>query len=642
MRKFVSSTLLTILLGSSVATATTIVNTSLFLDNRFNDITFTAEGPRLQIGAFISDTLGVPDNIVSVRAEHTTTGNSYRLFFSPRGNFSTPTSAPYLRSRNINLVPLSDRAGRYSISVLNQQGDVVLRTTHFLTATEQLGIPSNLQITGSALVPTVTSDPVPGADQYQLRIWDSDIERIYNSPLSSTPVFTVPSGILNPENSYSFSVRGLDFDSFGNLERRSATFLPYVTPLPPTPPVISGRLDPNKPTIVVTHGWQPDTGGPRDFWWTDMAQNIANRKIAGGDPSNPETYGDVYNIIAYEWADAFLGSSFTDALAFNRVKATVPNHGSALAKLLVQELGVTYNKDIHFIGHSFGSIVNATATNLLTKVPGWDVEQFTILDAPLRTPFIDYPINYFKNTLPETKVKYVDNYYGNPLLFATGAPFCDLTNLTCAYEKSLTFRGHSGVREYYAETITDPLIGDGFFYDALGGGKAARPNSPWDPRSGETLLVALLNPVIDDAWIQVGDVTLLFNEARLFSSSPAGIATSLLIPENTEYLSFDFLFLDALGDEFLTVLIDEITVFSFLASSFFQPDTYQNSGLLPIEEFAGGTHKLTFWLLGQSGVELGIKNIAFIGSEAVPEPGTVLLFLFGLVIMWRSKKVRVG
>lgn len=611
--------------------ATAITGTSLFLDNRFNDITFGSQGARLHVEARVDDGLGVPGNIVSVRATHAASGHQYNLGYAAKGNFSTPTFAPYIRSRLYSSVPAIDRTGRYIIEALNAQGAVVSRQTQFLSATEQLSTPSNLHFSGSKLAPHVTADAVAGADQYQLRIWDSDDNRLYNSPPQPDPTFAVPAGILSQSSSYAIAINAQDHDSFGNLERRSVTFAPYVTPLPPTPPVMTGKLDPSKPTIVVTHGWQPGTPDP---WWTGMATDIANRKIAGVNPPDRDTYGETHNIVAYTWADAFND-------AFLEVDATVPNHGSALGTLLRQGLGAGYNDDIHFIGHSFGSGVNAHAVNLLTKAYGWNVEQFTVLDAP------PVPSDYFRRILPEGQVNYVDNYYGDArnrlgVRTAFGDTICSSSNEDCAYNRLLPGRDHSGVRKYYADTVANPSLLDGFYFDALGGGLAARPNSPWDPGADETPLIAVLQPEFNAAWIPVGNVTLLANEARLFPSSPAAIATSLFIPDDADYLSFDFLFEHALGDEFLTVLLDDTPVFSFLASSVFQPDTYQNSGFLPIDLFAGGTHKLTYWLDGDPGMELGLRNIAFSGSAAVPEPGTAFLFLPALVLLWRLGGVRRG
>ncbi len=620
--------------------ATAITGTSLFLDNRFNDITFGSQGARLHVEARVDDVLGVPDNIVSVRATHATSGHQYNLGYAAKGNFSTPTFAPYIRSRLYSSVPAIDRTGRYIIEALNAQGAVVSRQTQFLNAAEQLSTPSNLHFSGSnRLAPHVTADAVAGADQYQLRIWDSADNRLYNSLRQPGPTFAVPAGILSQSNSYAIAIEALDLDGFGNLERRSVTFAPYVTPLPPTRPVVSGLFDKNKPTIVVTHGWQPGLVTPDDVWWRDMINDISKRPLAGTNPPDRDTYGETYNIGAIEWGDAYKGISFTDVVGFLQAKASVSSNGSALAQRLVQELGADYKNEIHFIGHSLGTIVNAAAVDALTDGPyNWNIGQFTILDAPLKLPLIDYPKDYFRRVLPENAVNYVDNYYGTSSL-AVGADICG--NTDCAYNRPLD-RSHSGVREYYGETIANPSIQDGFFYDLAGGGGAARPNSPWDPGAEETPLVAVLQPELNAAWIPVGNVTLLANEARLFPSSPAAIATSLFIPDDADYLSFDFLFEHALGDEFLTVLLDDTPVFSFLASSVFQPDTYQNSGLLPIDQFAGGIHKLTYWLDGDPGMELGLRNIAFSGSAAVPEPGTAFLFLPALIVLWRLGGVRRG
>lgn len=608
---FAVATAMVLLTGN--ARATEIDNTFLFLDNRLNDITFGAQGPRLQIEAGIFDPLGVPGNISGVTATHAVSGNSYALFFSPVGNFSTPTFGPYIRSRTINSFPVGDRTGSYVINVFNAQFEIIQDITHFLAAAEQLAVPSNIQFSGDLLAPMVEADPVSGADFYQLRIWDSDINRILNSSLSTIPSFTVPAAILATGQSYSVSVRGLDFDASGNLERRSAIFAPYVTPTQPSQGTISGVLDPQKPTIVITHGWQP-TDAPT-FWWETMADNIAGRQLSS-DPS--KTHGNAYNIVQFVWPDAFQGDNVRDREAFLRVRATVDNNGSALAKFLRQELGSDYDKTLHFIGHSFGTIVNAVAAQFLTS-GGWTVDQFTILDAPLLTPYPDYPREYFREVLPAGSVLYVDNYVGGVVrgLKSFGANICSIFNKDCAYNTLLSDRDHSGVHEFYTQTINDSTIQDGFFYSEDGGGKAIRPNSPWDPDPEDTMFVALANPQIDAQWVQVGDVTIFVNEALLRVSSPAGIATSLFIPEFAEFISFDFAFDNALDGDFLSMFIDNTSLFSFLAGSAFEPGTFQNSGLLPIDVFAGGERKIVFWLQGDSGAELRIRNIVIRGRDGV-------------------------
>ena len=48
-----------------------------------------------------------------------------------------------------------------------------------------------------------------------------------------------------------------------------------------------------------------------------------------------------------------------------------------------------------------------------------------------------------------------------------------------------------------------------------------------------------------------------------------------------------------------------------------EPATFQNSGLLPVDALAGSERKIVFWLQGDSGAELRIRNIIIRGRDGV-------------------------
>ena len=122
---------------------------------------------------------------------------------------------------------------------------------------------------------------------------------------------------------------------------------------------VSGvALDPNKKTIVLTHGWNSSS----DDWPLSMA----NQFVAAGISAN---------LIAWDWRD--------DAKQFWPQTALLktPAQGNALGKNLLQILGAGYNQPIHFIGHSFGTLVNAAAAEYLhTNGFAWTNTQMTLLD----------------------------------------------------------------------------------------------------------------------------------------------------------------------------------------------------------------------------------------------------------------------
>lgn len=217
------------------ATASTITYTALFLDNRQTASSFGSSGTFLQIEAGIFDPLGVPGNINTVYATHTHTGQSYFMPFRPFGNFTTPTFGPYFALPSYGSVPLSSRSGQYDIFAVNNQGDTVSATTHALFANLPLNFARNISIEGPTQTPTIRWDPVPGANAYELRIWDVSGNLLYDTPWVGSPSFAVPTGILSPNSNYHFGIISLDLDSGGNIERRSFYWRDYSTTPPPPP-----------------------------------------------------------------------------------------------------------------------------------------------------------------------------------------------------------------------------------------------------------------------------------------------------------------------------------------------------------------------------------------------------------------------
>ncbi len=130
---------------------------------------------------------------------------------------------------------------------------------------------------------------------------------------------------------------------------------PPPPPLAPTPDNlkvwISGMwqnvpLDPTKITIVLTHGWRSSDGA----WPTTMAQQLS---------TGLNSISSQANIVAWDWQSEAAG------INLNNAYSRTPAQGEALAQALYQSLGAAYTKQLHFIGHSLGSLVNAKAANYL-------------------------------------------------------------------------------------------------------------------------------------------------------------------------------------------------------------------------------------------------------------------------------------
>lgn len=103
-----------------------------------------------------------------------------------------------------------------------------------------------------------------------------------------------------------------------------------------------------KMTVVLTHGWNSNP----NVWATNMVALM----IAGGFANA--------NFVAWDWAGA--ADTVRPSSAGNRT----PNQGEALGLALSNALGSSYGRPLHFIGHSFGTLVNARAANFLHEKTG--------------------------------------------------------------------------------------------------------------------------------------------------------------------------------------------------------------------------------------------------------------------------------
>jgi pimeloyl-ACP methyl ester carboxylesterase len=105
-------------------------------------------------------------------------------------------------------------------------------------------------------------------------------------------------------------------------------------------------LDTNQMTIVLTHGWN---SYPSD-WPAAMAALFV---LSGRTPAP--------NIVAWDWEK----DAASDLIHIYRPVSKIPAQGDALGKELLAQLGPGYSQPIHFIGHSFGTLVNARAADYL-------------------------------------------------------------------------------------------------------------------------------------------------------------------------------------------------------------------------------------------------------------------------------------
>ncbi len=109
--------------------------------------------------------------------------------------------------------------------------------------------------------------------------------------------------------------------------------------------------------MVLTHGWiplNPLTGNPLytpigvEDWPTTFAAQLRASGVTG-------------NIVAWDWS--YLAGAAVNAPGIAEQRTVF--QGQALGQILLLKLGANYSQPIQFIGHSLGTLVNASAANYL-------------------------------------------------------------------------------------------------------------------------------------------------------------------------------------------------------------------------------------------------------------------------------------
>jgi hypothetical protein len=440
--------------------------------------------------------------------------------------------------------------------------------------------------------------------------------------------------------SYVASLRDVTGFFHANIDPTSIQIGPHTTsplPLPPPPgaapnPIIlltPYPLDPTKPTVVITHGWQPFSAynAAAPDWVSQMASRIQSLGA---------------NVITPVWRDAFTITGTGSALS--GAATQVANQGRLLANGLLTDQSLSSiirnRAGIHFLGHSLGSLVNAYAANVLTQ-QGVHVDQFTILDRPFGQgtrpesirnviPFdADGPI--FRKLLPQGDVTWVDNYFGtdDTIPPATGAGLLPALAFNHPYDGA----NHTGVHERYYATIpatkpstaTCPVDG-GFLCSITGGGFSKRQPFDWNPRRQSNPFSAPAHPLSINPtdWLahncQIGN-----NTAACKEGSPAYLwLPNFQVKANELFLSFDFQWPNTGDGDWLTLHFGDQLLVSFSGAAFKGSDFI--TAFIPIGQFSGKTNQLLFTLnnAGAPNAEINIRNInltTFISAPIDIKPG---------------------
>lgn len=144
---------------------------------------------------------------------------------------------------------------------------------------------------------------------------------------------------------------------------------------------VSGSApDPNLPSIVITHGWQPSLGGAyADLEYQEDRSGFLDYLANGlNGPDDSFRLKDVVdavnsravqdslsvNVFHYSWREAY-GPNIIDILG-NQVFNAGQDLASQLHGKLEPQGSPEYNQQIHFVGHSAGALVSASAIHELS------------------------------------------------------------------------------------------------------------------------------------------------------------------------------------------------------------------------------------------------------------------------------------
>lgn len=257
---------------------------------------------------------------------------------------------------------------------------------------------------------------------------------------------------------------------------------------------VTGMADVNRahPTVVLTHGWNS-----HPYIWADgMARNLVGSGVTE------------VNLLAWDWEDnADTGSLLS--LAFSRT----PGEGRRLAQTLTNLLGTSYAQGLHFIGHSLGTLVNATAADYLHQKTGgafdWRRTQMTLLDNAELTNVegrllpVGYTVAGFESFLGQGEPpplgwvsplpdqwQWADNYISLVGLYhfsvvnvwlGNGILYGVLNN-----PKNWVTEAHGYACNWYADTAQNPnlsILGNRYSFERLGVSAQFPSSSPYSPGS---------------------------------------------------------------------------------------------------------------------------------------------------------------
>jgi hypothetical protein len=186
------------------------------------------DGWHLHLLADVDDPAGVQGNIQSVTSVNTDTVIDPATYDLNHASGNTYKEHPDINRDNI-------QRGTYRFTVLNNQGLIVQRDAAPIDNPVELDVITGLSVSDYSTTPTVTFNPVAGADKYRLTIYNTpDLQKkIYQSSRSDTPSFDVPADLMTIGNDNYIRAEAHDInmddgDGVDDLENRSLNHLTFT------------------------------------------------------------------------------------------------------------------------------------------------------------------------------------------------------------------------------------------------------------------------------------------------------------------------------------------------------------------------------------------------------------------------------
>ncbi|MCA9234785.1 MAG: hypothetical protein KDA44_04915 [Planctomycetales bacterium] len=210
-------------------------------------------------------------------------------------------------------------------------------------------------------------------------------------------------------------------------------------------------IDPSKPTIVITHGWNP------------LPKRIHTTFAQSGAQALKCRCGDSYNLLSWDWNGVRVHATNGEPFRVGR------QQGRMMAAALASR-GVDPGRT-QIIAHSLGTLVAAQAAQCLAHSRG-QVLQLTLLDPPTQLHE-----EIFCKLRAASHARIVENYWApGPSGYGSEADYCGVRNYRVRGIRpvaavtgivDLSMSNHVYVMRWYYDTMRVASMERGFQYSAL-------------------------------------------------------------------------------------------------------------------------------------------------------------------------------